>query len=267
MVINTSQQHETSVEIRPGVLRPDWSAVTSPAAWEALGGRMAARSALIEKWSHALEATEDLVWRTVLRLYVAAGRPPSPGEIAAETNLREQDVKNLLTQLQLRDLLGFESGQEAIRYAYPFTEAQTGHRVAVGGRVVTALCAIDALGVGAMYRTDISVESACRLCGETVHVTTAAEGRAVGSASPRGVVVWYDFAYDSGSAAASCCPTIAFFCSSEHLRRWLDTQSPRRQGIMLGVNDALEVGCAIFGPSSLSRQGKAVGDAARREVA
>ena len=238
---------EIRAEIRPGVFRPDWSSVTSPVARQALNGRMAARAGLMEKWSQALEADQDLVWRTILRLYADAGRPPFFTEVARETAFPQERVSMLLNQLQHRDLLGLEPGTGAIRYAYPFTQAHTGHCVEVGGRALRALCAIDALGVGALYRIDVSVNSTCRACSEPIHVMTAGEGRAVRSATPESVVVWYDFAYD-GSAATSCCPTIAFFCSDDNLRRWLGENKQRRQGMMLTVNDALEVGRAVFGP-------------------
>lgn len=187
------------------------------------------------------------MWRTVLHFYADASRPPSTTEIGGETTLSEERATVLLNQLQIRDLIGLEPGTGAIRYAYPFTQAHTGHCIEVGGRTLRALCAIDALGVGAMCQTDVSVDSSCRLCGERVHVTTAGEGKTVRSVTPDSVVVWYDFAYD-GSAASSCCPAIAFFCSDEHLRRWLDDKWQHCKGIIVTMNDALEVGRAVFGP-------------------
>lgn len=111
-----------------------------------------------------------------------------------------------------------------------------------------SLCAIDALGVGRMYRSDVTVESRCRLTGRSVRVTIGDEGRTLCNVSPDGAVVWYDFAYEGGAAANSCCPLIAFFCSEEQLRRWLDQQTPSRHGVMLVMEEALEVGSAIFGP-------------------
>jgi hypothetical protein len=115
-----------------------------------------------------------------------------------------------------------------------------------------ALCAIDALGIAAVYRTDITISSPCRECGATVHVRTAAEGTSLHSVVPRGAVVWYDFVYE-GSAAASCCPAITFFRSGEHMHQWLNDQTPRRRGIGLTVEEALEVGQAIFGPVLVER--------------
>ena len=137
---------------------------------------------------------------------------------------------------------------DAIRYAYPFTETQTGHHVELKSHTLNSLCAIDALGVGRMYRSDVTVESRCRLSGGSVRVTTGDEGRTLRNVSPAGAVVWYDFAYEGGAAANSCCPSIAFFCSEEQLRRWLDQQSSPRHGVMLVMEEALEVGRAIFGP-------------------
>lgn len=247
MATGPSTTGEPATEIRPGVFRPDWSAVTKPAAREALGGRMAARAGLLDAWSHALGADEDLVWRAVLRLYADKWRPPRLDEVAAETGIAAGHVAALLRGLRLRDLVGLDPGSGAIRYAYPFTESATGHQVKLRGHSLHALCAIDALGVAGMYGTDVLVRSPCRLCGATVHAATADKGSALGSVAPAEAVVWYDFAF-SGSAAASCCTAIAFFCSDDHLRRWLDAQTPRRGGVRLTMGEALEVGRAIFGP-------------------
>lgn len=248
IAIDATTSEEFSVEIRPGVRRPDWSAVTTPAARLALSGRMAARTGLLDKWSQALEPNEDLVWRMALDLYAENGRPPRASEIAACSDILEESVRVILHKLQLRDLVGLEPGTDAIRYAYPFTETQTGHHVELKSHTLNSLCAIDALGVGGMYRSDVTVGSRCRLSGGSVRVTIGDEGRTLRNVSPAGAVVWYDFAYEGGTAANSCCPSIAFFCSEEQLRRWLDPQMPLRHGVVLSIEEALEVGRAIFGP-------------------
>lgn len=243
----TVQAEQLAAEIRPGVFRPDWSAVTTPAARSALAGRMAARASLIEQWCHALGADEDLVWRTILRLYAETGRAARVDEIAGVTQISVERARTLLRQLQAYDLLGLEPEADVLRYAYPFTEAATGHHVELNGHVLKALCAIDALGVGAMYGTDVAIKSRCEVCGETIRIDTAHSGRALTRVAPTGAVVWYDFAYQ-GCASASCCPSIAFFCTDAHLRRWLDAQAPRRDGVRLAMNEALQLGRAIFGP-------------------
>lgn len=238
---------ELAAEIRPGVLRPDWSAVTSPAARGALSGRMAARAGLADRWCHPLSSEDDAVWRALLRLYSDLGRAPRIGEIAERTAIPIERVGVALRRLEEFDLVGLEPGAGQLCYAYPFTETASGHRVELAGHVLNAVCAIDALGVGAMYRMDVSVDSRCRQCGEAISIDTAVAGRALRSLAPARAVVWYDFAYQ-GSASASCCPSIAFFCCDEHLRRWLDAQAPGREGARLNIDEALQLGRAIFGP-------------------
>lgn len=115
----THEVKELAAEIRPGVLRPDWSAVTTAAARRALNGRMSARAGLLDKWSHALDPDEDLVWRTVLQHYAASGRSPEASEVADNTGLAQSRVDALLRKLQLRDLVGLENGSEIIRHALP----------------------------------------------------------------------------------------------------------------------------------------------------
>jgi hypothetical protein len=238
---------EAAIEIRPGVLRPDWSAVTSPHARDALAGRLAARSGPIDPWSHRLGQDEDLVWRTLLRRYASAGRAPRIEDIAGEIGISAHAVALALRELRSHDLIGLDEASGHIRMAYPFTESVTEHRVELDGHALHALCAIDALGVAAMYGKDTRTASRCHHCREPIEVTTAMEGRALGTVAPVGAVVWYDFAFD-GCAASSSCPSITFFCSPGHLVRWWALQAPRRNGVQLTMGEALEVGRAIFGP-------------------
>ncbi len=247
MPMTASSTADAATEIRLGVFRPDWSAVTAPAARAALKSRAAKRSRLLDKWSQPLGREADLVWRSVLQLYAKLGRPPEAAELASETKLPAAIIRRHLKTLDEHDLLAWDSSETALWLAYPFTEAQTGHRVVLAGRRFNALCAVDALGAGAMYRSDIAIESSCRQCGKEIRLTTAGHGRAVQSASPAETVVWYDSDYFV-SAATSCCPAIAFFCSDAHLKTWLDTQIPGRSGLGLSLAEALEVGRAIFGP-------------------
>lgn len=235
-----------AVKLRPGVFRPDLSVVTTAAAAAALDGRVEARPTLIGKWLHELTLEEDRVWRAVLILYGRLGRAPALPEIGADTGLQETEARRLLERLAQYDLLALD-GAGGIRHAYPFAEDETGHRVVLGKHTFNALCAIDALGAGEMYESDIRVQSECRYCGEAVEITTALRGKKLGSIVPAGSVVWYDFAY-SDSAAASCCPAIAFFCSEQHLQLWLNAGSADRNGMRLSLPEAFEVGRAIFGP-------------------
>ncbi len=247
MLADMKIRGEPAVEIRPGVMRPDWSVVTTSAARRALHGRVAGRTGLLEHWSKPLDADADQVWQTLLRLFVRSGRPPRVTEIAAETKLPWDRVAAVLHELERRDLIGLKPGTDVIRFAYPWTTSPSGHRVALGGHALWALCAIDALAAARMYRTDASIDSACTFCANKIYVATALHGRALRTMSPPEGVVWYDFAF-AGCAAASCCPSIVFFCSDDHLEAWLSSRSPRAEGVRLSMVEALEVGGAIFGP-------------------
>jgi alkylmercury lyase len=133
-------------------------------------------------------------------------------------------------------------------YAYPFTGEQTDHRVQLRGQWLHAVCAIDALGIAGMFRTDVVIESSCRACGNGMEIATAQGGKSLSHARPVNAVVWYDLAY-SGRAAASCCAAIAFFCSDVELQHWLSAQRPPRAGYCLTLDEALEVGRALFEPA------------------
>jgi len=247
MNVTAHLPNDPAVEIRPGVFRPDWSLVTKRRAREALTGRLAARAGLLDRWALRLEAAEDLIWRTVLRLYADCGRPPMLADIAAASGIAADDIAGTLQTLWKHDLVALDPHSGDIRLAYPFTQVATGHRVELQGHVLHAPCAIDALGIADMYSTNVAISSRCHHCGAPVRVETASEGKALRSVMPSAAAVWYDFAYDA-SAATSCCPAIAFFCSEDHRRQWLNDQTPRREGIGLAMDEALEVGRAIFGP-------------------
>jgi hypothetical protein len=247
MGVTAHLPNDPAVEIRAGVFRPDWSVVTKRRAREALAGRLAAHAGLLDRWALRLEAVEDLVWRTILQLYADCGRPPTLPNIVSASGIAPGSLKDVLLTLRSHDLIDLDPHTGDLRLAYPFTEATTGHRVRIRKHVLNTLCAIDALGVAGMYGTDVAISSRCHHCGAPVRVETASEGKALRSVTPSGAAVWYDFAYDA-SAATSCCPAIAFFCSDEHRRHWLNDQTPRRDGTGLTIDEALEVGRAIFNP-------------------
>lgn len=247
--------------LRPGVEMPAWSFVTDPAAREALAAGMAA-ARRAEKWS-GLGATEDRVWRAVLLEFAYSGRAPDTVRLASVTGLHGQVVAAVLRTLCGRDLLVLdtEGGTVRVAAAYPFCAWATEHQVRFTGMQmqVGCLCAIDALGAGAMLGRDTEVSSSCRACGAPVRIATRSAGRALRSVTPAGTVVWSGIRYVGGCCATSGCAVKAFFCSDEHLTAWREQADPSGVGFRLSIEAALQVGKALFVPM-LAESGAAGAD-------
>ena len=234
----------SSVAIRPGVEMPDWSQISSPQAEAALG-------AILEIFHfddcfRKFDATVDLVRCTLLTLYGELGRAPSSVEIAMAAGLEQDQIESALAALRRRDLVVLDEQSGAVKGAYPFTERETGHRIKFAGTTLNAMCAVDALGAGAMFASDCEIKSSCRQCGAPVSVTTADKGERLSAVVPQTSMVWNGIHYE-GQAANSLCTVIALFCSPAHLEQWLEAREGSK-GFRLSVDEAMQVGKALFRP-------------------
>ena len=234
-----------SFVVRPGVTFPDWSVVTSPAVRDALQA-MIGSDHVLNRWS-GYNPTTDRVRVALLQLYAESGGAPAPDMIAERAGLSETAVRTLLQELRGRDLVVLDG--ERIVGAYPFSDRDTGHRVTLDERVLNAMCAVDALGIGAMTDRDVAIVSRCRHCGAPIRITTRERGHAVAEIEPSATVMWQSVRYESACAANSLCATTAFFCTDEHLSAWRRERSIDVPGFRLSVEEGLEAGRALFGPS------------------
>ena len=232
--------------LRPGVEMPDWSTVTSETARRALEASFAA-AGWHEKWT-GLGEEEDRVRRAVLGGFAALGRAPDVAAIAAATGLGPAAVGAALDRLRARDLVVRAENTGAVTAAYPFSEWVTGHRVRWDGTVVNALCAIDALGMGAMLGRDTIIQAECRHCSAPIRVETRRQGTEVAATFPERTVVWSGIAYAGNCGATSGCTLKVFFCSDEHLHAWREAGPAAPPGFRLSVDEAHQVGRAIFAP-------------------
>jgi mercury(II) reductase len=231
--------------VRPGVTFPDWSTVTSPAVRDALLA-MVGSGHVLNRWSGYDPAT-DRVRVALLQLYVEHGRALTVAAIANLAGLGEAAVPPLLDELRRRDLVVLDG--ERIVGAYPFTDQDRGHEVTLDGRALNAMCAVDALGIGAMTDRDISIASSCRHCGAPIRITTRDRGRVLADVEPQTAVMWQSVRYEDACAANSLCATTTFFCSDEHLSAWRRERSADEPGFRLSIDEGLEAGRALFGPS------------------
>ena len=240
-------QGSGSVLLRPGVAWPLWSLVTDPAARRALEASLV-RSRWLEKWP-GLEADKDRLWRAVLQGFARDGRSQDLSSLAAATGLAAPAVAAGLEALQRRDMLVLDDHSQSVSAAYPFCASESGHRVAIaGGAAVHALCAIDALGAGAMLGREGVIESLCRFCRAPVRIETRERGRGLGSVSPSTAVVWAGQRYADNCSATSGCTRKLFFCSREHLAAWRESADREGVGFALAPEAALQIGLALFLP-------------------
>ncbi|MER9835171.1 bifunctional organomercurial lyase/mercury(II) reductase MerBA [Mesorhizobium sp. M0145] len=234
-----------SYPVRPGVTFPDWSVVTSPVVQDALLA-MVGSEHVFDRWS-GYEATTDCVRVALLQLYTEHGRAPTPGALAKRAGLSATAVRPLLDELRSRDLVVLDG--DGIVGAYPFTDRDTGHHVTLDGCTLNAMCAVDALGIGAMTDRDIKVASLCRHCGMPIRIATRDRGWALAGVAPEAAVVWLSVHYEGACAANSLCATTAFFCSEDHLSAWRRERNADEPGFRLSIEEGLEAGRALFGPS------------------
>ncbi len=231
--------------MRPGVTFPDWSAVTSPTVRDALQA-MVGSGHVLNRWRGYDPAT-DRVRVALLQLYAEEGRAPDMRALAEHAGLSVAAVRPLLKELQRHDLVVLDG--ERIVGAYPFTDEGRGHRVNLEGRVLNAMCAVDALGIGAMIGRDTIITSACRHCGEAIRIATRDRGRALTGVEPESAMMWQSVRYESACAANSLCAATVFFCSDDHLSAWRRERSADEPGFRLSIVEGLEAGRALFGPS------------------
>jgi hypothetical protein len=222
---------------------PDWTVVTARAARRAIEGILTAGH--YDSRFGGIDPCAARVLARVLRLYARLGHAPTIDRLSADAGLPMLDVKQHLAQLRASDLILLDPTGETILGAYPFTEAVTGHSVTFArtGYTLSTMCAIDALGAGAMCRDDVAVRSACRACGDSVGAFTKHEGMALRQVAPANAVVWVGLRQSCGCAADTLCTELLFFCSDDHLARW---RKGHGDGHRLTPEEAFQVGKALF---------------------
>jgi len=162
-----------------------------------------------------LTTEEECVRRRVLEGF-ATGATVSVATLAERSRIAPAHVRETLGRLAAADLLVLDGTGETVLAAYPFSSIPTPHRVHLSGREVFALCAVDALGIAAMLKEDVSISSHCVHCGRSVQIQARPEQ--LTRHLPSEIVVWFPISEgDCCPVAQSRCPNISFFCTSDQL--------------------------------------------------
>jgi hypothetical protein len=127
--------------------------------------------------------------------------------------------------------------------AYPFRD-QSSYKVILegGSRKVTAMCAVDALGIPFMLKENASIKSRCTYCNGEIEIRV--ENGEVTDYSATDIVVWAGKTCCSFKAATSVCNTLTFFCSMNHADKWRSEKM--QEGWALTLPEALHVGKELF---------------------
>jgi hypothetical protein len=182
------------------------------------------------------------VHQAVLRSFVQAGTAPDIAALAGHAAPFE--VSRVLAELADGDFLCLDHAWQ-ITAAYPFSALPTRHRVRIAGNAtVFAMCAIDALGVSAMTRSTVVIESADPSTGVPITVTV---DRASSTWDPATAVVYVGRTGGdcAGPSASVCCGYMNFFATRAAAATWAACH-PEITGGILGQGRALQVGVGIF---------------------
>jgi len=191
--------------------------------------RMKKRWATIDKQTLSLH-------RAILNAYLETGTPPDT------EGLRIEQLDDLCD----RDLVVMEGN--AISAAYPFSTASTLHNVEIDNISIANVCAIDALGSGAMAHKAACVTSQCATCKNDIVIKLSDDGLTVENTSPSAPRVWAGIVPNSGCAANTQCQSMLMFCNQLHLDDWICTKKQKPDGFDFSIEQAVQLGAAIFRP-------------------
>lgn len=176
--------------------------------------------------------------------------------LAAELGL---DPTQALGALAAADLVHSDPASGTIGVAYPFSGRPTSHQVELaGGPTVSAMCALDALGIPQMTRRDARISATDPVGGQPI--TVEARHRAW-QWEPVITVVLVATAAGGvcGTIADWCCPHINFHTDPQHAQTYLQAH-PGMTGELLGQADAVATARRIFGGLLDHSAAQAIGD-------
>ncbi|MEE2061734.1 alkylmercury lyase family protein [Rhodococcus artemisiae] len=215
------------------------SCCTPPAATESPATVLRARRAAAQP----ADPAEKAVHQAILRSFATEGRAPTSDELTETADGLDVPVDQLLRRLHDADIVRLDATGD-IAAAYPFSSTPTPHRVRVaGGATVSAMCAVDALGMAAMLDTPVTITSADPVTADPITVTV--DGGHV-TAQPATTAVFVGAQAGQGPSADTCCHYLNFFTDRASAQGWADTH-PGIGGVIVELPDAHHLGTTIFG--------------------
>jgi hypothetical protein len=197
--------------------------------------------------------------RRLLAGFLTHAGPPEPAavaDLAAELGL---DPNPALRALAAADLVHSDPASGTISVAYPFSGRPTSHQVELaGGPTVSAMCALDALGIPQMTRRDARISATDPVSGQPI--TVEVRHRAW-QWEPVTTVVLVATAAGGvcGAIADCCCPHMNFHTDPQQAQTYLRAH-PGMTGELLGQADAVATARRSFGGLLDLSAAQAIGD-------
>lgn len=180
--------------------------------------------------------------RAVLRQFLDSGDPPSERWFQRWAGRLGLDPDKAAARLASADLVHLADGRVTV--AYPFSGTPTPHRVRlVGGPELTAMCAIDALGVPQMAGADGVIDSADTVTGAPIRVQVIG-GEWRWEPSTAAVLAVREA---GGRSCDDTCPHMGFHTTPADAATYLEGH-PDITGEVLDHATAIEVARLLFGP-------------------
>ncbi len=180
-------------------------------------------------------AREDLfasLFKQLLLLLVN-GRPVSPNDIAAATDLSREEAVAILSQLP-----NVELNEDGNLVGMGLTLKPTPHQFEVEGQSLFTWCALDALMFPILLEKSATIKSPCQATGQLVTATITPNGiETINPATAVISIINPDAIEDD--IRGSFCNQVHFFASASAASEWL-TQRP--DTIVLPANEAFEIG-------------------------
>ncbi len=189
----------------------------------------------------ALPGPVQELHRWALQTLADTGQPPADTDLEERAHALGLDLHDALAALAAAELLFVDQALGRVLGGVPFTAGPTAHRVSVAdGPTVSANCAVDALGIGAMLGRDTDVRSADPLTGEAV---TASQRGGEWTWEPPQAVVFVGSS-GAGRITDACCPVINFFASDSNADDYRDRHG--LTGEVFSMPDAAVAGALVF---------------------
>jgi mercuric reductase len=199
--------------------------------------------------------------RSILRSLIEQGRPLDEGEVGKAVGGAEE-ARQAIALLGAYDLVvlgplnvtDVRTGRQVVLGgmggdvvgAYPVTTEKTPHKLKVGGHSLYAMCAVDALAVGAAFDREVEIESACHVTGEPIRIHQRRKEILKATPAARDIRVGVRWQRLATAAAHCLCRQMVFLKDPAVADKW-QGRDPATMDVFT-LAEAIDFGEAFFAP-------------------